>query len=56
VPILKGKETKVRDVLYTGYRDGQRAVMLDGFPVGRRKRSPQAQHHQPKKPADENMS
>lgn len=25
-PILRGRETKVRDVLYTGYRDGQRAV------------------------------
>ncbi len=25
-PILAGKETKVRDVLYTAYRDGQRAI------------------------------
>lgn len=26
VPILTGKQTKVRDVMYTGYRDGQRAI------------------------------
>jgi arylsulfatase A-like enzyme len=26
VPILKGKETKVRDVLYTGYRNCQRSI------------------------------
>ena len=26
VPVLRGKESKVRDVLYTGYRDCQRAV------------------------------
>ncbi len=25
-PILRGQAAKVRDVLYTGYRDGQRAV------------------------------
>jgi arylsulfatase A-like enzyme len=29
VPVLRGKETKVRDVLYTGYRDCQRAVRDD---------------------------
>ena len=29
VPILRGKEAKVRDVLYTGYRDAQRAVRDD---------------------------
>ena len=29
VPILQGKQTKVRDVLYTGYKDGQRAIRND---------------------------
>ena len=29
VPILTGKQTKVRDVLYTGYRDCQRAIRDD---------------------------
>ena len=29
VPVLQGKETKVRDVLYTAYRDCQRAVRDD---------------------------
>ena len=29
VPILSGKETKVRDLLYTGYRNGQRAIRDD---------------------------
>lgn len=29
VPLLTGKETKVRDVLYTAYRDGQRAIRDD---------------------------
>lgn len=29
VPILTGKETKVRDVLYTGYRNCQRAIRDD---------------------------
>ena len=29
VPILSGKETKVRDVLYTAYREGQRAIRDD---------------------------
>ena len=29
VPVLRGKESKVRDVLYTGYRDCQRAVRDD---------------------------
>ena len=29
VPILNGKETKIRDVLYTGYKDCQRAVRND---------------------------
>ena len=29
VPILAGKETKVRDALYTGYRDCQRAIRDD---------------------------
>lgn len=29
VPILTGKQTKVRDVLYTGYRDCQRAIRND---------------------------
>jgi arylsulfatase A-like enzyme len=28
-PILRGESTKVRDVLYTGYRDGQRAIRDD---------------------------
>jgi arylsulfatase A-like enzyme len=25
-PVIEGKQSKVRDVLYTGYRDGQRAI------------------------------
>ena len=29
VPILTGKETKVRDLLYTAYRDGQRSIRDD---------------------------
>ncbi len=29
VPILTGKETKLRDVLYTAYRNGQRAIRDD---------------------------
>jgi len=29
VPLLTGKETKVRDVLYTGYRDCQRSIRDD---------------------------
>ena len=29
VPILTGKETKVRDLLYTAYRNGQRAIRDD---------------------------
>jgi arylsulfatase A-like enzyme len=28
-PIIRGQAAKVRDVLYTGYRDGQRAVRDD---------------------------
>ena len=29
VPILTGKETKLRDLLYTAYRNGQRAIRDD---------------------------
>ena len=29
VPVIRGQAAKVRDVLYTGYRDGQRAVRDD---------------------------
>jgi arylsulfatase A-like enzyme len=29
VPLIKGKQAKVRDVLYTGYRDGQRSIRDD---------------------------
>ena len=29
VPILTGKDTKVRDALYTAYRNGQRAIRDD---------------------------
>jgi len=35
VPVLQGKETKVRDVLYTGYRDGQRSVRDDRWKLMR---------------------
>lgn len=35
VPLLQGKETKVRDGLYTGYRDGQRSVRDDRWKLMR---------------------